>query len=118
MVGVRLRWGWVTPRVVRGVALGSVVANVGIVITGGAVRLTGSGMGCPTWPTCTEDSFVPTPELGVHGVIEFTNRTLTSVVSLFAVAGVVVALAILPRGTAAGARLRDRSVRLAILTLL
>ena len=80
----------------RGVALGSVVANVGIVITGGAVRLTGSGMGCPTWPTCTADSFVPTAALGIHGVIEFTNRTLTSVVSVFAIAGVVVALAVLP----------------------
>ena len=38
-----------------------------VVVTGGAVRLTGSGLGCPTWPGCTEDSYVPTAAMGVHG---------------------------------------------------
>jgi cytochrome c oxidase assembly protein subunit 15 len=47
--------------------------------TGGAVRLTASGLGCPTWPNCTDSSFVPTPQLGIYGVIEFTNRMLTGV---------------------------------------
>ncbi|MBA3250204.1 MAG: COX15/CtaA family protein, partial [Geodermatophilaceae bacterium] len=65
------------------------IANVGIVVTGGAVRLTASGLGCPTVPNCTEDSFFPTPELGVHGVIEYTNRTLTGVLSLVALATLV-----------------------------
>lgn len=76
----------VTPTLVRRLALASVVANVGIVITGGAVRLTASGLGCPTVPFCTEDSFVPTAELGSHGVIEFGNRTLTGVIGLVAIA--------------------------------
>lgn len=51
-----------------------------IVTTGGLVRLTGSGLGCPTWPLCTDESLVPTPEMGIHGIIEFGNRTLTGVV--------------------------------------
>ncbi len=50
-----------------------------IIGTGGAVRLTGSGLGCPTWPRCTPDSLVNTPEMGIHGIIEFGNRTLTGV---------------------------------------
>jgi len=57
----------------------SLVANVVIVVTGGLVRLTGSGLGCPTWPRCTETSFVSHPELGYHGAIEFGNRLLTFV---------------------------------------
>jgi heme a synthase len=75
--------------VISRVALANVVANVLIVVTGGAVRLTGSGLGCPTWPRCTERSFVPTDELAVHGVIEFGNRTLTGLVSLTAIAVLV-----------------------------
>ncbi len=50
-----------------------------IVLTGGLVRLTGSGLGCPTWPKCTDESFTPHRELGSHGVIEFGNRMLTYV---------------------------------------
>ena len=55
-------------------------------MTGGAVRLTGSGLGCPTWPRCTDASFVPHGELGVHGVIEFGNRMLTFVLAAVAIA--------------------------------
>lgn len=54
-------------------------------LTGGAVRLTDSGLGCPTVPTCTDDSFFPTPELAIHGVIEFGNRMLGYLVGLVAV---------------------------------
>ena len=61
----------------RGLAVAALVANIGIIVTGGAVRLTGSGLGCPTWPQCSEGSFVAHPELGLHGVIEFGNRLLT-----------------------------------------
>ena len=50
-----------------------------IIGTGGAVRLTGSGLGCPTWPTCTPDSLVPTEELSYHSLIEFGNRMMTGV---------------------------------------
>lgn len=60
------------------------VSNVVIVGTGGLVRLTGSGMGCETWPYCTPESLVPTQELGIHGLIEFGNRTLTGVLVIVA----------------------------------
>ena len=66
-------------------ALASLVANIGIVVTGGVVRLTASGLGCPTWPRCTEDSYVSHPALGVHGAIEFGNRLLTFVLIVIAV---------------------------------
>ncbi|WP_281156272.1 COX15/CtaA family protein [Streptomyces sp. HYC2] len=67
------------PRTVQRAALSALVMAVVIVVTGGAVRLTGSGLGCPTWPTCTDDSLTTTREMGVHGVIEFGNRMLTYV---------------------------------------
>ncbi|MCA0145036.1 heme A synthase [Blastococcus sp. LR1] len=70
-------------------ALANAVANGLIVVTGGAVRLTGSGLGCPTWPRCTTESFVATPELAGHGVIEFGNRLLTFVLAAIAIATVV-----------------------------
>jgi cytochrome c oxidase assembly protein subunit 15 len=60
------------------------VSNVVIVGTGGLVRLTGSGMGCPDWPNCTEGSLVPTVELSWHSLIEFGNRTLTGVLIVIA----------------------------------
>jgi cytochrome c oxidase assembly protein subunit 15 len=72
------------------IALANAVANAAIVVTGGAVRLTGSGLGCPTWPRCTDDSFVATPELAGHGVIEFGNRLLTFALTAVAIATVVV----------------------------
>ena len=64
----------------------NLVVEVGIVLTGGLVRLTGSGLGCPTWPQCTPGSYVPTVEQaeGFHKFIEFGNRTLTGVVGLAA----------------------------------
>ncbi|MEU5181245.1 COX15/CtaA family protein [Streptomyces longwoodensis] len=67
------------PRTVRRAALAALVMSVIIVVTGGAVRLTGSGLGCPTWPKCTDDSLATTSAMGVHGVIEFGNRMLTYV---------------------------------------
>ncbi|MBM7171560.1 heme A synthase [Streptomyces sp. G44] len=72
------RW---TPaqRTVRRAAFISLAMTVVIVVTGGAVRLTGSGLGCPTWPKCTEDSLTATSEMGFHGYIEFGNRVLTYV---------------------------------------
>lgn len=68
----------------QAVAWGSLAVQIGIVATGGAVRLTGSGLGCPTWPQCTPESFVVQPELGIHGAIEFGNRMLTFVLALVA----------------------------------
>ncbi|MDT3396067.1 COX15/CtaA family protein [Streptomyces sp. B1866] len=66
-------------RFVERAALAAVVMSVVIVVTGGAVRLTESGLGCPTWPTCTDESLAPTHAMGVHGAIEFGNRMLTYV---------------------------------------
>ncbi|HYN97819.1 MAG TPA: COX15/CtaA family protein, partial [Pilimelia sp.] len=84
-------------RVVRRLALAAIVVNVGIVVTGGAVRLTGSGLGCPTVPRCTDESYFPTAALGVHGAIEFGNRMLSFVVGIVAIAGLVAALLHRPR---------------------
>ncbi|MEY9844991.1 heme A synthase [Streptacidiphilus sp. MAP5-3] len=79
----------VPDRWVRWTALATLVCSVLIVVTGGAVRLTGSGLGCPTWPTCTSSTLAPTSAMGFHGVIEFSNRMLTDVIC------VVIGLAIL-----------------------
>ena len=73
-------------RWLRPLAWATLVANVVLVVTGGAVRLTGSGLGCPTWPRCTDSSFTPHDELGVYGIIEFGNRMLTFVLVAIAVA--------------------------------
>jgi cytochrome c oxidase assembly protein subunit 15 len=82
---------------VRRLALGSVVANTAIVVTGGAVRLTDSGLGCPTWPRCTSDSYVPTGQVAGHEVIEFGNRTLTFLLGLVALATLAAVLLHRPR---------------------
>ncbi|QAY74997.1 heme A synthase [Agromyces protaetiae] len=60
------------------------LAQTTIIATGGAVRLTGSGLGCPTWPTCTPESLIPTEELSYHSLIEFGNRMMTGVVGIVA----------------------------------
>ena len=66
-------------------------------VTGAAVRLTGSGLGCPTWPTCEEDSFTPHSASDGHAMVEFTNRLVTGAVMLFTIAAVVGALKRRPR---------------------
>src|SRR3954452_6368751 len=77
----------------RPLAVSSLVVNILIVVTGGVVRLTGSGLGCPTWPRCTTRSVVPhRAALGVHAAIEFSNRMLTFVLAAVAVATFVAAI--------------------------
>jgi cytochrome c oxidase assembly protein subunit 15 len=79
---------WLPDRVdrrTRVVAWLYLAAQVLLVTTGGAVRLTSSGLGCPTWPKCTADSIVNTPEMGIHGVIEFGNRMLGGVLAILAI---------------------------------
>lgn len=69
-----------------------VTFQAGIVVTGGAVRLTGSGLGCPTWPECTPGSYTPVPHQAqgrLHSWIEFGNRLLTFVLILSIVAAVI-----------------------------
>ena len=82
-------WQWLpdstAERRVRFIAWASLVSQTIIVGTGGAVRLTGSGLGCPTWPRCTADSFITTPEMGIHGIVEFGNRLLTFVLVIIAI---------------------------------
>jgi len=74
------RLGWAT-----------LLGNIGIVLTGGAVRLTASGLGCPTWPRCTDTSFTPHGALDHHQAIEFGNRTLTFVLTAIAIGTFVTA---------------------------
>lgn len=75
-LGVRVA-GWV-----------SLIAEVLIIGTGGAVRLTGSGLGCE-WPLCAPDSLVPVPGMSLHSYIEFGNRMMTGVVGLAALAALI-----------------------------
>lgn len=72
------RW---TPsvRTLRRATLTALVMSVVIIVTGGAVRLSSSGLGCDTWPKCSGDSLYATSAMGVHGAIEFSNRMLTYV---------------------------------------
>lgn len=99
-----LRWT-ASPAVLRRLALASIVVNVLIVVSGGAVRLSNSGLGCPTWPTCSGSSLVVTNRLGVHGAIEFSNRMLTYVVGVVLLATLLTAWR------------QRREVRLALLLL-
>ena len=93
-----------TVRALRTWAVASLAANMLIIVTGAIVRLTSSGLGCPTWPQCSDTSYVPRPQLGVHGVVEFTNRLLTFVLVALAIGMVVSAFRV--KATAAGAPMR------------
>jgi cytochrome c oxidase assembly protein subunit 15 len=73
----------ITPRLYARVALVALVALTLIVLTGAAVRLTGSGLGCPDWPKCYGKAIAP---LEIHAVIEYGNRLLSGLVGLAAIA--------------------------------
>ena len=79
------------PSWLRGIFMANLVAQVGIVVTGGIVRLTGSGLGCPTWPDCVDGSVLPTERQAEswHKYVEFGNRLLTFVLVALAIAAVV-----------------------------
>lgn len=76
----------VEPRA-SGLALANLIAQVGIIVTGGLVRLTGSGLGCSTWPLCEPGQFTPVfhEQVTYHPFVEFGNRTMTGVLSVIAV---------------------------------
>jgi len=76
----------ISPEAYRRITLVALVALVLIVVTGAAVRLTGSGLGCSDWPTCEQDRLVA--PLEYHAMVEFVNRLITGLVSV-AVAGAV-----------------------------
>ena len=79
----------ITPAI-RRLSVASLIGQGVLIVSGGVVRVTGSGLGCPTWPQCTAESLTNTPAMGIHGFIEFANRTLT-----FALAGIGLALLIM-----------------------
>ncbi|WP_327188920.1 COX15/CtaA family protein [Streptomyces xinghaiensis] len=80
LAAIAARWT-PSPRTVRLAALAALLMSIVIIVTGGAVRLTGSGLGCDTWPKCSGDSLIATREMGLHGAIEFGNRMLTYVLT-------------------------------------
>ncbi|GAB3619399.1 COX15/CtaA family protein [Glutamicibacter endophyticus] len=76
-------------KTVYGLAIASLISQVGIIVSGGAVRLTKSGLGCSEWPNCMPGTMTPVPEMGIHGLIEFGNRLLTFVLLAIAIAFLV-----------------------------
>ncbi|MCA0306988.1 MAG: COX15/CtaA family protein [Actinobacteria bacterium] len=99
-----------SPAALRRWAVASLVGNMGIVVTGGLVRLTGSGLGCSTWPQCEPGSITP-PEASLHASIEFGNRLLTFVLVVLAVGTFVAAWK--ARDDAGAPRRRTRRLALA-----
>jgi len=85
------------PRLVRRLALATLIGNVTIVVTGAVVRLTSSGLGCPDWPRCTAESLTPTAEYGLHGAVEFGNRVLAGVLIMVVIATAIATVAQRPR---------------------
>lgn len=74
----------ISPERYERIALAALILLALIVFSGAAVRLTGSGLGCPEWPKCTEERLVA--ELDTHGLIEFVNRVFSGLVALAALA--------------------------------
>lgn len=77
----------------RGLTVANIFTQGGIIVTGGVVRLTDSGLGCSTWPECEPGTFTPeiTAEHGLHPYIEFGNRLLTFILLIVAI-GVAIAV--------------------------
>lgn len=88
IVSAPLEWA---QRWLRPLAWATLATNVLLVVTGGAVRLTGSGLGCPTWPRCTDRGMTPHGDLNLHSAIEFSNRMLTFVLTIVAVLTLIAA---------------------------
>ena len=87
----------ISPGVYRRVTLAALVALGVIVVTGAAVRLTGSGLGCPNWPNCDAGHLSPHGDTGYHGAVEFVNRTFTGLVSVLVIVAVLGSLVRRPR---------------------
>jgi cytochrome c oxidase assembly protein subunit 15 len=103
----------------RLVYLANVIAQSGIIVTGAVVRITGSGLGCPTWPQCVEGSYIPTArqEQEFHKYIEFGNRLLTFVVAIVAIATIVAMVIDTRRRRRVGQPARRTLIVLAIVPL-
>jgi cytochrome c oxidase assembly protein subunit 15 len=91
----RVRLPRLSPRAYQRITLVALVALVFIIVTGAAVRLTGSGLGCSDWPTCEENSLVA--PLEYHAMIEFVNRMITGLVSVAVIVAVLGSLVRQPR---------------------
>lgn len=117
--GADLDPGARAPRWLRGIFIANLVAQIGIVVTGGIVRLTGSGLGCPTWPECVEGSYIPTSRQAEswHKYVEFGNRLLTFVLAALAIAAIVGAWAWWRRQRRAGSDARGPVLALAAIPL-
>jgi heme a synthase len=79
-------------RVQRAIAAAVILTQGGIAVTGAIVRVTASGLGCPTWPQCFPGSFIPVPHAevaGIHQAVEFGNRMITFLVVLTAALAVL-----------------------------
>ena len=90
-----MRLPTLSPPAYRRVTLVALVALTFIIVSGAAVRLTGSGLGCPDWPTCADDRVVA--PLEYHAMVEFVNRTVTGLVSLAVIVAVLGSLRRQPR---------------------
>jgi cytochrome c oxidase assembly protein subunit 15 len=90
-----------SPAAYRRVTFAAIVALGFIIVTGAAVRLTGSGLGCPEWPTCEAGRLAPTPHgaTGYHGTVEYVNRLITGAVSVAVILAVLGSLRRRPRRT-------------------
>ncbi|HKA94117.1 MAG TPA: COX15/CtaA family protein, partial [Acidimicrobiia bacterium] len=88
-----------TPAQYRRVTLVAAVLLAAIIVTGSAVRLTGSGLGCPDWPNCEPGRLTPYAANDFHAMVEFVNRTVTGLVSLAVVVAVLGSLVRVPRRT-------------------
>ena len=108
------------PRWARRIYLANLVAQMGICVTGAIVRLTSSGLGCPTWPRCTGDSITPVSGQVEqwHKYVEFGNRLLTAVLIALAVAAAVAALVDASQRRTAGLPARTGLTWLAMVPLL
>ncbi len=84
-----------SPPAYRRITLGALLALTFIIVTGASVRLTGSGLGCPDWPTCAENRIVAPWEY--HAMVEFVNRTITGLVSVAVMLAVLGSLVRVPR---------------------
>jgi heme a synthase len=87
----------ISPVAYRRITFAAVVALGVIIVTGAGVRLTGSGMGCPTWPSCETGSLAPRGATGYHGWIEYANRLFTGVVSVAVILAVLGSIVRVPR---------------------
>jgi len=90
-----MRLPTLSPAAYRRITFGATVALAFIIVTGGAVRLTSSGLGCPDWPTCARDRVVA--PWSYHAMVEFVNRTITGLVSVAVMAAVLGSVVRRPR---------------------